>query len=333
MSGTGRPLRFLALLSGGWVVLRTAMLWPQIDSVEALTRAIVPLATAAAPQPTPVAPPIAHLPSLPRPRAHMWRTLVAAPAAARRKPDPERVALALLGLTRFGGAQYVEPGIVAGLPPQTAVPPTMSRWSGSAWLVARGAGMGATNGLVGGQLGGSQAGLRLAYALEHTVALAARFSSPLGAGGREIAAGIEWRPTSVPVRIVAEQRVAVGGGRGGSVIGVVGGFGPRSIGQGFRGEAYGQAGFIARDGGEGFADGALRVSRAAATLGRVRFDLGGGAWGAAQRGAARLDIGPSASISLPIGGTATRLSLDWRERVAGRARPGSGLVVTLGADF
>ena len=36
----GRPLRFLALVTTGWVGLRTAMLWPQLDSATAVLHAI-----------------------------------------------------------------------------------------------------------------------------------------------------------------------------------------------------------------------------------------------------------------------------------------------------
>jgi hypothetical protein len=61
--------------------------------------------------------------------------------------------------------------------------------------------------------------------------------------------------------------------------------------------------------------------------------LGGGAWGAAQRDAQRFDIGPSATLALPLGKQNVRLALDWRQRIAGDARPGSGLALTLGSDF
>ena len=114
---------------------------------------------------------------------------------------------------------------------------------------------------------------------------------------------------------------------------MIGGVNPVDVAAGFRLEAYGQAGVIGRDGGEAFADGAVRLARPVATLGRVRLDAGGGSWGAAQKGASRLDVGPSLSATLPIGKQPVRLSLDWRQRAAGNAAPGSGLVLTMGADF
>ena len=38
--------------------------------------------------------------------------------------------------------------------------------------------------------------------------------------------GLDWRPTALPLRLVAEQRFALDGGRGGPALAVSGGFGP-----------------------------------------------------------------------------------------------------------
>ncbi len=65
------------------------------------------------------------------------------------------------------------------------------------------------------------------------------------------------------------------------------------------------------------------------------FDLraGAGAWGGAQEDAARLDIGPSASVSFQLGEGRGRLAADYRIRVAGDAEPSSGPALTLSAGF
>ena len=231
MTGRGRPLRFFGVLLTGWIGLRVVLLWPALDSPAAVLRAIAPVAAAAArvaPQAasaTAKATVAAADPVSPR-----WRSAAALPA--RRAPDPTRVALALLGLVRFGDPTPVEhptlllPGLPSVIPSD---PPSRrpSRWSGSAWLVARG-GAGTAAGGLGGQLGGSQAGVRLAYMVDrrHRVALAARITSPLGRGLREAALGVEWQPTRLPIRLVAEQRFPIDGGRGGPAVGVVGGVGP-----------------------------------------------------------------------------------------------------------
>ncbi|MBX9859084.1 MAG: hypothetical protein K2Y20_05760 [Sphingomonas sp.] len=211
--------------------------------------------------------------------------------------------------------------------------PGASRLSGSAWLIAR-SGAGLSQSPLGGQLGGSQAGIRLAYAIDRQrrLALVGRIATPLAGPGREAAAGIEWQPTRLPVRIVAEQRLAIDGGGGGPAIGVVGGVGPVPIGD-FRLEAYGQAGVIGRERGVGYADGAVRIERPMAKRHGVSLAAGIGAWGAAQPGAARIDVGPVLTATVPIRERRVRVALEWRARVGGQAAPGSGLALTIGGDF
>jgi hypothetical protein len=249
--------------------------------------------------------------------------------------DPERVQMALMALIQYGIPATV--GVAAtALPPTAqpqALPPSPSRWSASAWLVARaGTGLGAAPGT--GQLGGSQAGLRIAWLAwpDQRLAAFARLVTPLRGKGAEASLGVEWQPTSAPVRLVAERRFGLDGTRGGPGLGVIAGF-DGAVVPGFRLESYGQAGAIRRARTEPYADGAVRATRTMAESGGVRLALGGGAWGAAQRDAQRLDIGPSATLALPLGKQNVRLALDWRQRIAGDARPGSGLALTLGSDF
>ena len=206
------------------------------------------------------------------------------------------------------------------------------RLTGSAWLLARG---GAGGTVSGGQLGASQGGMRFTYALgrDRRVALAARIAAPLEGRGREVALGVEWQPLSLPIRLIAEHRFVLDGGRGGPTVGVIAGYGPSDITPGVRIEAYGQGGAIARDGIEGFVDASARVTHPLAKIGGARVDIGIGAWGSAQRAAARVDIGPSIVTTLPIARQSLRLTLDWRERIAGAARPGSGPALSIGSDF
>ncbi len=219
-------------------------------------------------------------------------------------------------------------------PPPERAGSAASRWTGSAWFIARG-GAGIDPGLRGGQLGGGQAGLRIGYALgaSRRVSLVTRVATPLSGPGREAAFGVEWQPTRLPVRLVAEHRVALGSGGGGPSVAIIGGAGPGAVGHGFRLEGYGAAGLIKRERVEGFADGAVRLDHGLGRLGPVAVGAGAGAWGAAQRGAARLDIGPTIGADAPVGGKSLRLALDWRQRIAGSARPGSGLALSLGVNF
>lgn len=144
---------------------------------------------------------------------------------------------------------------------------------------------------------------------------------------------MEWQPGHLPVRLIIDRRFALDGGRGGPEIGVIAGVGPRRIAPGIELAAYGQAGVIERKAAEGYADGAARLTHDIARPGRVRVELGAGAWGGIQPGTRRIDLGPTAALAFAVAGHGARLSLDWRERVAGNARPGSGPALTLGADF
>lgn len=324
----GRPLRFLTLTLGGWIAIRTLALLPRMEPLPALAEAIVPRAVAELLAPPPARDYGRVIVAVP-PRVRKMRTV---PAAGAPLPAVDRVA---------------SPLAIAALPqrepvaPRTTLPPPLvptplakgnSRLAGSAWLLARG---GPSGSLDGGQLGASQAGIRLTYALGRArrVALAARLSTPMQGRGREAALGVEWQPTRLPIRLIAEQRLSLDGGRGGPTVGVIGGYGPAEIGPGVRIEAYGQAGAIARDGVESFIDMAARVTHPVAHIAGKRVDLGLGAWGSAQRGARRFDIGPTLGVAVPVAGKAIRLNLDWRQRIGGTARPGSGPALSIGSDF
>ena len=331
--GRGRPLRFLALVAVGWVVLRIAILWPQTGSLPEAIRAVIPLPSFAPREEAPVAPEISvtiSAPSSPAPAVGVAEASGEAFHALfpRHASDPVRVQLAMLGLFQFGAAEYTD-SPPASVAPQTGVVPTPSRWSASGWLALRqGNGIGTAP---GGQLGGSQAGVRIAYLVDprRHIALFARVVTPLSGPGREASVGVEWQPSRAPLRLVAEQRFALDGGQGGQGLGLVAGVDAEMPG-GFRLESYGQAGAIRRARVEPYADGAARATH---PIPGTRVALGAGAWGAAQRDAQRLDVGPSATLTVPVGGQRVRLALDWRQRVAGGARPGSGLALTLGSDF
>ena len=333
MTGRGRPLRFLVAVVGGWVGVRAALLWPIGEIAPKAARVLVP--PAAAERATLPRARLAHHPGVMRFRELPSRSPPPMrgnkDAAALIAPEPQAARLP----ARLAGSAVITPPS-APLPPASApllpgitAPPVFhdSRWSGSAWAIARPGGRATP---FASQLGGSQAGLRVAYALDgaRRIALYGRVSAALDSRQQEGALGIDWRPTRAPVHLVIERRIGIAGIKGGTAAGVIGGIGPTAIGAGLRLEGYGQAGAILRDRAEGVADGSLRVTR---MLGPV--ELGLGAWGAAQRGAERLDLGPTLGVGLPVAGRTVRVTADWRQRVAGDARPGSGPAVSLGFDF
>ncbi|MBX3560662.1 MAG: hypothetical protein KF780_02510 [Sphingomonas sp.] len=184
----------------------------------------------------------------------------------------------------------------------------------------------------GGVLGGSQAGGRLLYRLNgdpgRPFALSARISAPLRGPGAEAAFGFDWRPVArLPVHLLVERRQELDGGRS-AFAAVIHGGGSIDLPAGARLDAYAQVGAAGLRSRDLFADGAVRVGL---RLGPA--EIGGGAWGAAQPGAARLDAGPQVSLPLPVAGANLRLSADWRFRLAGDTRPMSGPALTIGADF
>jgi hypothetical protein len=335
VNGHGRPLRFVGLVVLGWVGVRVAVLWPQTGTLPKAIEAVVPPAAAAAiVVPPPAAPPRAvpgRAPAQPP-----------APVVARASPGAP-VPLLKLEPSRFDAAAWrrigfvpVDPIGAPGAPRGGAARPAAwaapERWSATAWAALRGgAGSGAAP---GGQLGGSQAGARIAYLLspERSLAVAGRIVSPLNGRGAEAALGLEWQPVGLPVRLVVEHRFGLDGTAGGPGLGLVGGL-DRVLEGGLRLEGYGQAGAIRRARAEPYADAAARLTRKVAQRRRAQLSLGLGAWGAAQRDAARLDLGASAVLGVPLAAGQARIAFDWRRRIAGRARPGSGLALTIGGDF
>lgn len=325
------PLRFLALVVGSWACFRIVLLVPDGSSPAPMSATPFKASAAAlagspsqahfGPRP---ARPSRDFPraALAPPRAAMPRTPAAsrsAPAAAAARPaevlPPPPVALS--------AAQPV----LAALAPER---PAGRRWSGSAWLLVR-PGSGAALAR-GGSIGGSQAGARLLYRLDGSLALSGRLYAPLDdRRAAEAALGVEWQPVrTLPVRLLAERRQALGRtGRSAFVLLAHGGVSGRPVAAGLLLDAYGQAGVAGLGRRDPFADGALALSFPV----RRNVALAAGLWGAAQPGAARFDAGPSLVLRLPVADRAVRVSADWRFRLAGEAAPASGPALTVASDF
>lgn len=214
----------------------------------------------------------------------------------------------------------------------------MSGWSTSAWLYFRDGSGAAPRGIgSSSELGGSQGGARLAYGFGSTGRLRAYARGTLALDRprqREAAFGLAFAPLAhLPIDVAVEQRVAAGReGRTALAAMVSGGVSEVGLPMGFRLDAYAQAGVVGARRRDFFADGALVVDRG---LGRddASLRLGALAAGAVQPDAARVDVGPRLTLRLPDVGQGSRIALDWRQRVAGDARPTSGLALTLAADF
>jgi len=245
----------------------------------------------------------------------------------------------------FAGARSAVARSQPAAAPAAAGPPApsghVSRWSADAWLLVRRDTAGA---LAAGEpsYGRSQAGAVLRYRLVpssgHRPIVYARATRAL-AGSREteVAAGLAARPISgVPVSVAGEVRTYEGpaGREVRPAAFAVTELPPARLPLGLRGEAYAQAGYVGGRFATAFVDGQARVDAKLEGLGRtgeVRF--GGGMWGGAQKHAARLDVGPSATIGFRLGQVQSRVAVDYRWRVAGDAQPASGPTLTISAGF
>jgi hypothetical protein len=252
-------------------------------------------------------------------------------------------ALAQLPMPSFSGAS------LAREPAPTGSRPADRRWSGDVWVLLRrggngfnlpGAGLPGAN-LPSGAYGASQAGAviryRLAPADSHRPSLYLRATTALQSPrGEELAAGFSARPLSrLPVAAMVEARATRT--LTGTVIrpaaALVSEFPPVELPLGLRGEAYVQGGYVGGRGATAFVDGQGRLERRLASVGRWQLRAGAGTWGGAQQGAKRLDVGPTATLDLPLGPVNGRVAADWRFRIAGSAAPTSGPAITLSAGF
>jgi len=332
-----RPLRFLVLVMSAWIGARALILsLPVPEGAQA--PASTPRVTAARLIQA-AAPPLPQ-PSAPTPDYSLIRVfpykagsrLVPSPTVARRDsaaPPAWLPISATSGLNGIPTESRTGSAPLAFSIPGANAPSPAGRWSGSAWLLLRDDPGGASL-APGGTLGGSQIGARLSYRIGGGLALSGRFYLPVRRTGEaEVAAGLDWRPSArLPVHLLAERRQDAGGaGRSAFALTLYGGASGRLPG-GLRAEGYGQAGAVGIRSRDLFADGSVRVGLPVGPI-----EIGGGAWGAAQPGAARLDAGPIVSYRLPVRRANLRLQADWRFRIAGDAAPGSGPALTLAADF
>jgi len=212
-------------------------------------------------------------------------------------------------------------------------------WALASWLYWR-EGSGNASETIGAasQLGGSQAGLRLAYGFGDAGRARAYGRATIAVDRlqqREVAFGLAFAPLAhVPIDVAIEQRIAAGKeGRTALAVMASGGVSEVALPAGFRLDAYAQAGVVGARRRDGFADGAIVVDRRLGPDDMSPLRLGALAAGAVQPGAARVDVGPRLTLRLPEVGEGSRIALDWRQRVAGDARPESGFALTLASDF
>jgi len=157
----------------------------------------------------------------------------------------------------------------------------------------------------------------------------------------EVATGVSARPlAALPVRAAAEVRLT--DNQFGSDVRpaafAITEVPPVALPLGLAGEVYAAAGYVGGKADTGFLDGQMTVTSNIASfdLRRIedtRLSVGAGAWGGVQRGVHRVDVGPTVRLDLSLGAVPARVSIDYRERLDGEARPSSGFAATLSTQF
>lgn len=365
----GQPLVALLLVLGGWVTMRS-ILWegtpslaaslPPVDIVAASVDE--PIVAAAYVEPSPEQAreySLVHM-SSPNRRGRALRSPPeVADAATQRGYSPRRVSSLsppspalqatswrLTEMARTAGLPLPRQMIATAAAPQAVAPAktvstdSPSRWSADAWALLR-EGTVAALGVGPATYGASQAGAVLRYRLAptdpHRPAAYVRVTSALDYGGdQEIAAGFLGRPiTGLPVVAAAELRAGRLAGR--TMVRPAAfaytELAPFPLGHSLTGELYTQAGYVGGSFATPFVDGQFRADRSVMRLGPAELRAGAGIWGGAQRGASRLDVGPTMALGIAGRRGAIRTSIDWRFRVVGNAVPASGPAVTLSAGF
>lgn len=370
----GQPLVALIVLLGGWVALRViawevgtaapvavesakpAVVAParqEPKPAEARPSEVQP----SEPRSSPIEPRFVPPPAPPRAWSTQGRT-ASMPRAVRSsampredaEPVPVRLSAAHQLLWMAALSQMPLPAAVAS--PAPAPEPLSGRmrraaspmrWSADGWLLLRRGGtVSPAGGFAPATYGASQLGAVVRYRLApqsaQRPALYLRGSAALnGSREREAALGLSVRPiAALPIAVAAEARANTqpSGTRVRPAAFAYTEFAPVDLPLAARAEFYAQAGYVGGNFASAFADGQLRVDRSLVRLGRGELRAGGGIWGGAQKGATRLDAGPTAVIGMPIGDRAgARLGVDWRFRVAGNAAPSSGPALTLSAGF
>ncbi len=150
---------------------------------------------------------------------------------------------------------------------------------------------------------------------------------------KEAALGMRWKPrSSLPVTISAERRFRTRASDRFAAY-LAGGVDEVPLFGKLTFNGFGQIGYASGKDGGGFFDAQARAMHPIFAIGDIPFSAGVGGWAGGQRGAKRLDTGPTMAARLNLGKVDVLLQLDWRKRIAGNAMPKDGLALTLSTGF
>lgn len=244
-------------------------------------------------------------------------------------------------------AAPVQPVTAAAGKAASSAATTQRRWSVYGWSLIREASQPPAL-AAGGQYGGSQAGLVVRLALGGAGTSPAAYvratAALASADDRSLAFGVSARPwPQVPVELAVERRLGLGRGQRDQFAAMlIGGMTVADPQSKVRLDGFVQAGVIGIEQSRGFFDLQMLASRPVARTDDHALSVGGGLWAGGQqnidadgtrRWLHRVDLGPRATVDLPLGEGRVTLAVDWRHRVDGDASPVSGAAVTLAAGF
>jgi len=216
------------------------------------------------------------------------------------------------------------------------------RWSLDSWVFYRPDGsLRVSQGQFPATYGSSQMGAVFRYKLapnndRRPIAYLRAAAALSGRKQADVAIGVGARPLAgVPIVAMAEVRASRNGGETEfrPAVLAVAEIPPIDLPLGMRTETYGQAGYVGGNFATAFADGQARIDRKVGHFDLASIRAGAGVWGGAQKGAARLDVGPTASVTFKMANRPVKLAVDYRQRVAGDALPQSGISLTLSSGF
>lgn len=339
------------LVSAGWGPASAAAVQPQIilrESAPPVVHVVNQQPGWSLPPSAPAAP--AALPSTPPP----------APAPAATAAPPKAHALATSGYAALqDGDRRRAAGLLAAALAEAPDAPQAAawaadlrqlrrRWSGEAYLLARGAG---DSDPLAAQpvLGAGQAGAALHWTANplsrHRVGLFGRVVAAAGRNGTldpdtvEGAAGVRVRPLdTLPLAVDVERRFALGPlARSTWATRISAGdrIPVKLAGAAGQVDVYAETGVVGFGRPDFYAGGQARAGAAVFSTQRLGVDVGAGAWGGWQESGQiatdRLDVGPSMRLQLKPFPFAAQV--DYRLRATGSAEPGSGPVVTIAGSF
>ena len=189
----------------------------------------------------------------------------------------------------------------------------------------------------GAQYGGSQSGIIGTVdpfgAPDRGLSLLARGSVTPNGDVREVALGFRWRPANRwPLTLSAERRFRDNAPDRFAAY-LAGGIDALPITGLWSLNAFGQAGYATGQGGGHFFDAQARAMHPLANIKGVAMSAGVGGWAGGQKGALRVDVGPTIAAKVNAGRADLLIQLDWRLRAAGNAEPKNGLALTVSSGF